>query len=142
MNKIIKALFGGLLITLFDAIFGGLTCGGAFNFIYKIQPWMWKPLCATKPDCKFMAMLSLNNFIFGFIFTLVFIWIYKGLPGKNSLQKGVYFGLIVWIIGNLPGMMSTHLFSNIFPGVISYLSLTALIRALAGGVLASLVYRE
>lgn len=142
MNKIIRALLGGLLIAVFNIVFGGITCGGAFNFIYRLQPWMWKTLCVTVPDYKFMTILSLGNFVFGFIFSLIFIWIYKGLPGKNSLQKGVYFGLIVWIIGNLPGMMSTHLFSNMLPGVISYMSLTALIKALGAGVIASLVYKE
>jgi len=142
MNKIIRALIGGLLIAVFDMVFGGITCGGAFNFIYKLQPYMWKTMCVTVPDCKLMTMLSLSNFVFGFIFTLVFIWIYKGLPGKNALQKGIYFALIVWIIGNLQGMVSTYIFSNMLPGVISYMTLTGLIRILGAGYIASIVYKE
>lgn len=142
MNKILRALIGGLLIAVFDVVFGGITCGGAFNFIYKLQPYMWKTMCVTVPDCKLMTVLSLSNFVFGFIFTLVFIWIYKGLPGKNALQKGLYFGLIIWIIGNLQGMVSTYIFSNMLPGVISYMALTGLIRILGAGYIASIVYKE
>ena len=140
MNKITRALLGGLLVALFYALFGNATCGGAFKSIYLVQPWMWKDFACL--DSKFWTMLSLSNFVIGFIFTLIFMWIYKGLPGRNSLQKGVYFGLIIWILGTLPGMISTHMFSNMFPIVVSYTTLTTLIRLLSTGVIVSLVYKE
>ena len=124
-------------VTIFDAVVGAITCGGIFNWVYKLEPInVWKPMEA--PGITYYIGAILLNFIF----VLVFAVFRKGIPGKNRLIKGLIFGLCVWAIGVLPGMFATYMFMTVAPIVIFYWTMMALLQDPLKGLMIAAIYGE
>jgi hypothetical protein len=136
--KIGKILLAALALSLFSAIFAALTCGGAFNWVYKLEPTIiWKPMQGP-PGLAF----HLVGYLLNALFALVYALIKKGLPGKGKFTKGLSFGLCLWLVGTLPGMFATYAFMNIATGVVIYWTLLALVELPLKGIIVSSLYGE
>jgi len=135
--KIGKIIIATVAITVFDAIIGAITCGGIFNWVYKIEPIsVWKPI--EVPGISYYIGAIILNFIFVLVYTIL----NKGVPGKNKLIKGAVFGLCVWAIGILPGMFATYMFMTVAPTVIIYWTILALIQTPLKGLISAAIYGE
>lgn len=135
--KIKRMIIATLAITLFDAVVGAVTCGGIFNWVYKLEPVnVWKPMDAPG------ATYFIGAVILNFIFVLVYAALRKGIPGKNKLVKGLLFGLCVWAVGMLPGMFSTYIFMTVAPTVVIYWTLLGLIQVPLRGLITSSIYGQ
>ena len=130
-----KIIIATVAITIFDAIIGAITCGGIFNWVYKLDPVsLWKPMEA--PGIAYYIGAIILNFIFVLVYTIL----NKGIPGKNKLIKGLIFGLCVWAIGVLPGMFATYMFMTVAPTVIIYWTIMALIQTPLKGMISAAIY--
>lgn len=135
--KIGRILIGGLAITVFNAVFAGLTCGWLFNWVYKLEPVnIWKPMQGPPGLWFFIAGLLLN-IIFAFVYALLS----KGIPGRNWAIKGIVFGLCVWAVGMLPGMFSTYAFMTVATGVVIYWTIIGLVEMPIKGLIIAAIYR-
>jgi hypothetical protein len=135
--KMRKMIIATVAVTIFDAVVGAITCGGIFNWVYKLEPInVWKPMEA--PGITYYIGAILLNFIF----VLVFAVFRKGIPGKNRLIKGLIFGLCVWAIGVLPGMFATYMFMTVAPIVIFYWTMMALLQDPLKGLMIAAIYGE
>lgn len=135
--KIKRMIIATLAITLFDAAIGAITCGGIFNWVYKLEPVnVWKPMEAPGVT-YYIGAIVLN-----FIFVLVYASLCKGIPGKNKLVKGLLFGLCVWAVGLLPGMFATYIFMTVSPTVLIYWTLSGLVQDPLRGLITSSIYGE
>jgi hypothetical protein len=135
--KIKRMIIATFAITLFDAVAGAVTCGGIFNWVYKLEPVnVWKPMDAPG------ATYFIGAVILNFIFVLVYAALRKGIPGKNKLVKGLLFGLCVWAVGMLPGMFSTYIFMTVAPTVVIYWTLLGLVQDPLRGLITSSIYGE
>lgn len=95
-KKVIGILIAAVAITVFDIIVGAATCGGVFSWVYEIEPVnVDKPIEGAPPMC-----FLIGTFVMNVIFALVYMLICKGVPGKNSLIKGLVYGLCVWAARN------------------------------------------
>ena len=136
--KIGKILIAALAVSLFSAIFAGVTCGWLFNWVYKLEPTnVWKPMDGP-PGLTFQIVV----FLFHIVLAIVYALIRKGIPGKNNLAKGLVFGLCVWAVGILPGMFSTYYFMTVATGVVIYWAILGLIEMPIKGLIIAAIYDE
>jgi hypothetical protein len=80
-------------------------------------------------------------FVYPFILGIILAWVWLKtkslLEGKNNLEKGIYFGVVYWIIASIPGMVITYSsFQVSFLMVLSW-SLGGLIQAISAGLIFS-----
>ena len=136
--KIGKILIAGVAITIFNAIVGMVTCGGVFNWVYKLEPTnIWKPM-SSGPGAMFMIGSLALSIILSFVYALL----QKGIPGGNKFVKGIVFGLCVWAVGILPGMFSTYTFMTVATTVVVYWTIIGLIKVPLEGMMISAIYGE
>lgn len=134
-----KIVVGGTTAALFSIILSMLTCGGLFSWVYELEPTnVWKPMGESGPG---------TDYLLGFFFlTLVLAYVYAvvraSLPGKNKIVKGLVFGLGVWAIGMLPGMLATYAFMTVSPTVILYWTVLGLVETPVKGMIIAAVYGE
>ncbi|MBP7055397.1 MAG: hypothetical protein KBB52_00895 [Candidatus Omnitrophica bacterium] len=136
--KIGKILIAALMVSLFGAIFAGLTCGWLFNWVYKLEPVsVWKPMDGP-PGLAF----HIGGFLLNIILAVVYALLHKGIPVKNKLAKGAIFGLCAWAVGMLPGMFSTYSFMTVANGVVIYWTLLGLVEMPIKGLMIAAIYGE
>ena len=134
--KLWKILIAGVVVTVFDAVVGGITSGWLFNWVYGLEPTnVWKPM-EGPPGATFYIGGLLLNIVLVFFYALF----NKGIPGRNRLVKGLLFGLCVWAVGTLPGMFATYSFMAVAPTVVIYLTISGLIQIPLKGLIIAAIY--
>ena len=79
-----RVVLAGLAVTVFSMIVGMVTCGGAFYWVYKLEPTsVWKSM-EGPPGTAFL----IGSLILNIILATVYVFIRKGLPGKTGWLKG------------------------------------------------------
>ncbi|MDD5135903.1 MAG: hypothetical protein PHX20_02430 [Candidatus Omnitrophica bacterium] len=136
--KIGKMLITAVALSLFGAVFAGLTCGWLFNWVYKLEPTnVWKPMQGP-PGMEF----HVGAFLLNIVLVVVYVLLRKGLPGNNRLAKGFVFGLCVWAVGILPGMFATYYFMTVAAGVVVYWTVLGLVEAPLKGLIIAAIYGD
>lgn len=136
--KAVKIMLAGIVLTVFNAIVGAVTCGGVFSWVYKLEPTnVWKPM-EGGPGAMFMA----GSFVLSVILSFVYAVINRGIPGGNRLIKGLVFGLCVWAVGMLPGMFATYTFMTVAATVVIYWTVLGLIKTPLEGMIIAAIYGE
>ncbi|MCD4830769.1 MAG: hypothetical protein K8R02_03050 [Anaerohalosphaeraceae bacterium] len=135
-KKILRIIIATIAISVFGAIVGMITCGWLFRWVYEIEPInVWKPM-----DGPPGAMFYLGCFIMNLIFVSVYALLRKGIPGKSLIAKGLVYGLCVFAVGQLNGMLMTYMFMTVAWQVIVYWTIQGLIWTPISGVIAATIY--
>ncbi len=102
-KTIVAGLVAGIVILIVGMIFGSFTAD-----MYKMSPAsLWKPMGGS-----WFGQMIIYDIIFGLILSYVFSVISSVIPGKG-IQKGLIFGLLLWLAGSVPGLGITYLTMNI-----------------------------
>ncbi|MFH1838336.1 MAG: DUF1761 domain-containing protein [Candidatus Kuenenbacteria bacterium] len=134
-----KVLLAGLVIAVVSSIWGMLTCGWLFNWVYFLEPTeIWKDI--NFQDSTFNVIFYGGALILNFLFAWVFALIYHGIPGEK-VGKGIWYGFLVWLIGILPGMFSIYLWMNIAEVVVIYWLANLLIERIIAGIIVASIYK-
>lgn len=138
-----KILFAGLTIFFISFLIGG---GSYFLFgkVFQLEPtsiWKWTPAQGFNMPIQWWIILFVLNIVLAVIFTFVYALIKKGLPGKG-IQKGLSFGLIVWIVGPIPALVTMYLIMNIANGALVYFTIQSLFEWMVYGLVISIIYKE
>jgi len=80
----------------------GMLLGSLLGAEYTATPQLWKPM--TGNWWYYMIVIDLVE---GIIYGLVFGIVMNGIPG-NGWKKGLNYGLILWLVGTVPGMLMTY----------------------------------
>lgn len=135
-----RVLISGGIIWVVDTLFGWLTCGWLFNWVYTLPPNIWK-----EPTVIMSAGNVIGANIVGIgkaiIFALVYALLYKGIPGER-VKKGMIFGVIVWLVGALSGIASMPFYMTIAVTVVVYWIVQALVINLIDGAIVGVIYKE
>lgn len=135
IKKIILAI---ILVAAFNIIVGMLTCGGAFSWVYKLKPTnVWKPVTNMS-----MPLMMAGIFLTDTLFVFVYALINKGIPGQNRFIKGLIYGLLVVLVGLIPGMISTYTFMTVATTVVVYWTIWGLIVSPLKGLITAAIYGE
>lgn len=104
MKKIVVGgLLAGLAIVIVGFVFGSLSAN-----MYAMSPaGMWKSM-----GQNWFVRMVIYDFVVGFILSYVYSVLKSAVPGAG-LQKGVIFGLLVFLVGTIPGLGMTYLTMNI-----------------------------
>lgn len=136
-----RIILAGLAIFFISFFIGG---GSYFLFgkVFQLEPtniWKWTPAQGFNMSVQWWVILFLLNIVLAIIFAFVFALIEKGLPGKG-IQKGLGFGIIVWIVGPIPALVTMYLMMNIATGALAYFTLQSLFEWLVYGTVISLIH--
>ncbi|MBN2095030.1 MAG: hypothetical protein JW727_03200 [Candidatus Aenigmarchaeota archaeon] len=84
-----------------------------------------------------MYYMYLHPLLMGFL--LAFVWNYgRGfIKGKSTLKKGAKFGLAIWAIFGIPGMLMTLSTFNVSSALVLSWTVSVLAQYLAGGIVLS-----
>ena len=133
--KIGKLLLASVVVGILQSVWGWLTCGWLFNWVYTLEPTsIWK-----LPEEMPFVLMAITGFLFAFLLAFVYALIYKGLPGKGVV-KGLSFGLVVWLVGALPGNFSLVMVTIMAPGVVLYWIINSLVASLWQGLIIAAIY--
>jgi hypothetical protein len=136
--KLGKILLGGVAVMVFKMGVGRVTCGGFFGWVYKLEPInVWKPMEGA-PGVKFLV----GSLVLSVVFAAVYALIQKGIPGGNKLVKGLVYGLCIWAVGMLPGMLATAAFMTVARTVVIYWTVLGLVQLPLEGLIVSALYGE
>lgn len=136
--KIKKIILAVLVVAIFNILVGMLTCGGVFSWVYKLEPInVWKPMASVSP-----LLMIASTFFIDLIFVVVYALINNGISGKNKYTKGLLYGLIVWGVGLIPGMIATYLYMTVATTVVIYWTIWGLIVSPLKGLIAAAIYGE
>jgi hypothetical protein len=124
MKKIVVGgLLAGLAIVVVGFIVGSLT-----GNLYAISnASMWKPM-----GKNFVVMMFIYDLMVGLILSYVYSIIKSSVPGSVT-QKGLIFGLLIWLVGTLPGMGITYLTMNVRNMLIAVWTVNGLLNYLLAG---------
>ncbi|NTU50210.1 MAG: hypothetical protein HGA87_04885 [Desulfobulbaceae bacterium] len=137
--KLKRILGAGLAAAIFNIIFGAVTCGGLFSCVYALEPTnVWKPMGGSGPGADFLIGMLILSLVLAYVYALI----NRGIPGKNRFIKGLVFGIIVWAIGLLPGMLATYAFMTVAPAVVVYWTIMGLIEIPLKGLIIAAIYGE
>lgn len=133
-----KLILATVVVTVFSVVFGMVTCGGFFNWVYKLEPTnVWRDMT----NFSLPLMIATTLFI-DLLFVFVYALINKGVPGQNKFTKGLVYGLLVCLVGIIPGMIYTYLYQTIATTVIIYWTISGLIVNPLKGLLTAYIYEE
>ena len=141
--NITKVLFASLAIFFISFLVGGGSYF-LFDWVFNLEPnaiWKWTPTQGFDMPTEWWTILFLLNIFLAIAFAFIYALIEKGLPGKG-IQKGLGFGIIVWIVGPIPALGTMYLMMNIATGALIYFTIQSLIEWLVYGTVISLIYRE
>lgn len=135
IKKLILAI---VVVGIFNFLVGMFTCGGVFSWVYKLEPVnVWKPMTSV----SFPLMLA-GMFLVDVLFVLVYAIIKNGVPGKNKYTKGLFYGLLVVLVGLVPGMISTYTYMTVATTVVVYWTIWGFIVSPLKGLIAAAIYGE
>ena len=83
---------------------------------------------------EFMYYSLTFAFIGGLLFTGVYTVVAKGIPGKTYVNKGIYYGLLIWLVADIPFSLTLVLLINLPIELIAYWAVSTLIVYLLSGV--------
>jgi hypothetical protein len=86
------------------------------------------------PPAEFYYYSLIFAFVGGLIFTGVYTVVEKGIPGNTVVKKGIYYGLLVWLLAGITGSLAMVLLINLPIDLIVYWTVTSLIINLLAGV--------
>lgn len=123
--KFLRGLFAVLAVLLFNVFFGFLTCGWLFKWVYFIEPaYAWRDMSSINP--YFWLAVAIGQLVVSTVYVLVYFWIGRIIPG-NRFSKGVLYGLLIWFVSMIPGMIMTYLFMNVSWQAVVYMALRSLV---------------
>ena len=74
-----------------------------------------------------------------FIFVLVYKIVGKAFEGMGTVKKGVAYGLCVWAVGLLSGMIATYVFMEVNTTVLIYWTLNGLVLMPIEGIIVATI---
>lgn len=133
-----KMILAIIVVAVFNFIVGMLTCGGAFSWVYKLEPTnVWKPMTSMSFPLMIAGILVVDT---------IFVWVYalinKGIPGQNKFIKGLLYGLLVVLVGLIPGMIATYTYMTVATTVVVYWTIWGFIVSPLKGLITAAIYGE
>ena len=136
-----RIVISAIAATVFNVIYGTATCGWLFKWIYAIEPTnVWKP--ESTYTGAFWVKMLVGSLVLWFFFAAVYGLFSKVLTMDCKFCKGASYGLIVWLVGMLPGMWATYSFMTVAPQVIIYWTVSGIISLMISGMIVAGIYGE
>lgn len=136
-----KVVFTGITVGIASNIYGLITCRWLFNWVYLIDlPNTWKtPMLSG--DTSWLISMGILRILISIITTLGYALLYKGIPFKG-IKKGMFYGLLIWLVALLPSRILLYLSMNISASIIIYWILNEIVSYMLLGAIIGILYKE
>jgi hypothetical protein len=121
----IVSIIGGILFGVLDGV---INANPLAQRLYEV----YRPIAMASVNISAGILLDLA---YGFILAGLFLLLYKSLPGRTGLFKGVSFGLLAWFFRVVMYTASQWMMFNVPGETLLYSLSTGLVEMLILGVL-------
>ncbi len=128
---IIVSFVSGILFGILDGLINANPLAQRLLAVYQ-------PIARTTLNLPAGIVIDLA---YGFILVGIFLLLYRSLPGKSGLVKGISFALLVWFFRTAMSVISDWMMFNVPGGTLLYLLLAGLAEQLVLGILYGLTLK-
>lgn len=90
---------------------------------------------AGPPPASFTYYSITFDFIIGLIFSYIYLFFKGCIPGKTLVNKGVFYGLVLFLVAGVPFFLTNYLLINLPIGLlVSWLFVDGLLTYVIGGI--------
>ena len=125
IRYVIVSVFSGVLFGVLDGV---INANPLAQRLYEV----YKPIAKASLNVSTGLLIDLA---YGFIMAGLFLLLYKSLPGRTGLFKGVSFGLIAWFFRVVMYTASQWMMFNVPGEALLYSISTGLVEMLILGAL-------
>ena len=144
-NVNVKLVIAAIVYTIIAQIVHIVDAFLTMNFYLMPQYFgVWsKIMMPTEgpPPATFYAFSVVFALITGVIFAFIYLAIMKAVPGKTRLQKGLSYGVILFLVNGIPGFLSLYIIINLPTVLIIYWLIENLVIFLASGVVFAKLFK-
>lgn len=118
------------------SVIGGLLFG-TMDGLINANPLAIKLFEIYKPIARISVNVTAGiaiDLIYGFILAGLFLKLYRGIPGRTGVIKGLFYGLIVWFFRVAMGTVSNWMMFNVPDMSLLYALLSGLCEMLILGL--------
>lgn len=137
--KVIKLLPVGVICAIVAYVLNMLSSMATMGFYMDPAYFgVWSSLMmptAGPPPTSFMMFSLLFGFIGWVLFAGVYEILKKAVPGKDMLYRGMNYGLLVFLVGAVPGYLAIVLLINLPAALITVWAIESLVAYLINGVI-------
>ena len=131
-----KIILAGIIFAIIAQTIHTIEASYTMDF-YKDPTYysVWSKImmsAAGPPTTDFYIYSIVFNIIAGIIYAVIYEMIKKSLPGKTITKQGLYFGLLLFLLG-IPMSLTMYLLINLPTMLLVYWSISGLIIDLIGG---------
>ena len=135
-----RLLIAWFVTGLFFSLWGLITCGTLFRWVYFIDPSVIYNTGLLNFSFQWASLAVLGNFIFAAVFVMIYSIIHSSIKAKG-IKKGLIFGLLLWIMGSFLFFLRVSI--NLKPFVVFlYWTINDFFVFLICGVIISLIYEK
>ncbi len=87
---------------------------------------------AGPPPVSFMVYSLLFSVVSGILIALVYSVVKNSVPGNNPTKKGLKYGVLIFLVGGIPGYLSMLLLINLPSALLLYWAFETLVVDLLG----------
>jgi hypothetical protein len=96
---------------------------------------------AGAPPAEFYYTSIAASLIIATIFAAVYAMVKGSLPGKTDVAKGLKYGIILFIMVQVPGLLSMYLLINLPAVLLVYWGISSALISLVGGIIFSKIIK-
>lgn len=132
-----RVLLGSIVAGFIRFVVAAFLCGAIGAPLYESTPLIWKSMDSS----SWMLYMFIVNLFAGFLFVSVYSIFYKGIPG-NGMEKGFIYGILIFLVGTLPGLLVTYLTMRIPILLIGLWLVESFVSSILMGLVTALICRE
>lgn len=139
MKKPMKMVLAAIAYTVIAYVIHTVSSMLTMNYYTdpKYFP-VWSKLMmptAGPPPASFMYYSITFSFIIGLIFSYLYLFFKECIPGKTMINRGVFYGLVLFLVAGIPFFLTNYLLVNLPLGLLIYwLIIDGLITYIIGGI--------
>ncbi|MBN1758363.1 MAG: hypothetical protein JW863_08610 [Chitinispirillaceae bacterium] len=118
LRLIITRAINGILFGIMDALLHANPFAQRLLSVYK-------PIARTSVNAAAGIVIDLS---YGFILGLLFLLLYKSLPGETGIVKGLSFAMIVWFLRVLMSVLSSWMMYTVPVSALVYVAAAGLVE--------------
>lgn len=140
-----RVFWAGIVFAIVGQIMHSLGAWASMKY-YLMESYfpVWSKIMmptAGPPPAMFMYYSIAFALVTGILFALVYAVIKQGIPGKTLSRKGMIYGLIVYLVGNVPSYLAFKLLIYLPCGLIWAWAIEGLIINLINGILVAKIIK-
>ena len=89
---------------------------------------------AGPPPAEFFYVSIISSLIIALIYAAVYDIVKGSMPGKTTIKKGLQYGIVLFLIVQIPGLLGMYLLVNLPTLLLVYWGISSLVISLIGGI--------